>query len=72
MRWIVFLACALAVIGGTSSLFAQPEPTWICCNDLDDCSSHEKCCSEVIMGLEPCDDVEKPGYCVLLCIRPTK
>ncbi len=69
-RWVVLLCCGLAVFGAATSLLADSEPLWICCDGNGDCGGRV-CCPPEIMGKPACFDVDDhPGYCVAVCIKP--
>lgn len=71
LRVIFLMTAALVVASTADSVFAEPEAAWICCDGAEDCPSGKVCCTNVTMGLEPCDIEGNPSYCVTTCIRPS-
>lgn len=67
---VFFVACALCIGWAGLSLVAKPDEPGLCCGTMGDCSGLYRCCDPAAVGLPPCDD-DKPGICMIQCIRPS-
>lgn len=66
--FLVLLAAAI-FCSTVPSLFAEPEQLQTCCSAQGECGSAQ-CCDPKLLDMPPCD-LEKIGYCMAVCIRPT-
>lgn len=66
LRVACLVVCGLLIGYSASSLLAQPEALFACCDGGGQCGTG-KCCDPDSVGRLPCTP-EAPGYCMTACI----